>query len=430
MVTAGGNTFCYDRNGNMVKRNGTSYTLTYDAENRLTGVSGGTSASLVYDGDGKRVKATFGSSTTAYVGDYFDWTGSTSTMVRYYSAGGQRVAMRVGSSTVYYLVTDHLGSTAITANNSGTRTAELRYKAWGETRYTYGTTPTAYKFTGQRLDDSTGLYYYGARYYDAALGRFVQADTVVPEPGNPQALNRYSYVANNPLRYTDPSGHCLNEDGETVCDFRAMHWVQIMSHPLYQEASLALANMIYGEQRGESTAFQAAAGHVAWNRAEHRLENVIPKLSEPNQFQGYQGPHVPVPEPKGINLERWETIQDEIVPDILVWNEDPDPTRGARYFANIPLDEEATYADTLARKVQKRFPTERLSRDQALTRAGYGSLPPAEQGHPLFVYNRFGPVGLNNARRVANPLQPQPLNVTPITPAAQAPIYRGRGLLP
>jgi hypothetical protein len=49
--------------------------------------------------------------------------------------------------------------------------------------------------------------YYGARYYDATLGRFVQADTVVPNPGNPQDLNRYAYVRNNPLRYVDPSGH-------------------------------------------------------------------------------------------------------------------------------------------------------------------------------------------------------------------------------
>jgi RHS repeat-associated protein len=182
------------------------YTLTYDAENQLTSVSGGASASFVYDGDGNRVKATLGS-TIAYVGDYFEWKGSTSTMVKYYYAGGQRIAMRVGSSIRYYLLTDHLGSTAITAYSSGGKKAELRYKAWGETRYTYGTTPTTYRFTGQRLDESTGLYYYGARYYDPALGRFVQADTIVPEPGNPQALNRYSYVYNNPLRYIDPTGH-------------------------------------------------------------------------------------------------------------------------------------------------------------------------------------------------------------------------------
>jgi len=50
--------------------------------------------------------------------------------------------------------------------------------------------------------------YYGARYYDATLGRFVSADTLVPSAGNPQSLNRYAYVLNNPVRYTDPSGHC------------------------------------------------------------------------------------------------------------------------------------------------------------------------------------------------------------------------------
>ncbi|MGC8947612.1 MAG: RHS repeat-associated core domain-containing protein, partial [Anaerolineae bacterium] len=92
------------------------------------------------------------------------------------------MALRQGN-TLYRLLPDHLGSTAITANSSGGKYGELRYKAWGETRYTWGTTPTAYKFTGQRLDESTGLYYYEARYYDPALGRFVQADTVVPEPG-------------------------------------------------------------------------------------------------------------------------------------------------------------------------------------------------------------------------------------------------------
>lgn len=98
--------------------------------------------------------------------------------------------------------------------------AELRYKAWGETRYTYGTTPIAYKFTGQRLDEGTGLYYYGARYYDPLLGRFVQADTIVPEPGNPQALNRYAYVYNNPLRYRDSTGHWL----ETAWDILNIGW--------------------------------------------------------------------------------------------------------------------------------------------------------------------------------------------------------------
>ena len=62
-------------------------------------------------------------------------------------------------------------------------------------------------FTGQRRDSGSGLLFYNARWYDPVIGRFISADTIVPQPGNPQSLNRYSYAANNPLRYVDPSGH-------------------------------------------------------------------------------------------------------------------------------------------------------------------------------------------------------------------------------
>lgn len=90
---------------------------------------------------------------------------------------------------------------------------ELRYSAWGETRYTSGTTPTDRQYTGQINDGDTGLYYYNARYYDPALHRFIQADTIVPDPNNPQSLNRYSYTRNNPVKYTDPTGHWEEEGG-------------------------------------------------------------------------------------------------------------------------------------------------------------------------------------------------------------------------
>lgn len=53
--------------------------------------------------------------------------------------------------------------------------------------------------------------FYNARYYSPLLSRFVSADTIVPEPGNPQSLNRYMYVLGNPLRYIDPSGHLTEE---------------------------------------------------------------------------------------------------------------------------------------------------------------------------------------------------------------------------
>ena len=109
----------------------------------------------------------------------------------------------------YTTSTPTLGSTSLTADSSGGKYGELRYFPYGGTRYTYGTTPTSFRFTGQREDATIGLYFYDARYYDAALGRFISADTLVPQAGNPQDLNRYAYVRNNPLRYTDPSGHCI-----------------------------------------------------------------------------------------------------------------------------------------------------------------------------------------------------------------------------
>jgi RHS repeat-associated protein len=74
--------------------------------------------------------------------------------------------------------------------------------------------PTDFGYTGQRDVPSTGLMYYRARFYHPALGRFVSADTIVPEPGQPQDFNRYSYVRNSPVNLVDPNGHapCVDQE--------------------------------------------------------------------------------------------------------------------------------------------------------------------------------------------------------------------------
>jgi len=95
----------------------------------------------------------------------------------------------------------------VATDGAGGVVGEVRYLPYGGIRVQVGEMPTALGFTGQRLDANVGLLYYRARYYDPGLGRFTQPDTVVPGAGTPQKLNRYSYVQNNPLRFTDPTGH-------------------------------------------------------------------------------------------------------------------------------------------------------------------------------------------------------------------------------
>ena len=109
--------------GNATKRINASQTIAmpYNAENWLTGLSGGVTASYVYDRDGNRVKETSGVTTTVYIGAYYEWTGSTATMKSYYY-DGTHVAMRAVTpitGTVSYLLTDHLGSTSVVTNQSG-----------------------------------------------------------------------------------------------------------------------------------------------------------------------------------------------------------------------------------------------------------------------------------------------------------------------
>jgi len=127
---------------------------------------------------------------------------------------------------------DHLSGTSLVSDSTGAQVGTtMKYYPFGGTRS--GSVPTDLQFTGQRLD-ATGLYYYNARYYDPEIGRFISADTFVqqstdfntvagvltvnmlpsgvyPKNGgqaasNPQALNRYTYTLNNPVRYTDPNG--------------------------------------------------------------------------------------------------------------------------------------------------------------------------------------------------------------------------------
>jgi RHS repeat-associated protein len=157
--------------------------------------------------DENRVKKTESGQDILYINRYFEKNLTPSNTTTHYYLGDTLVAQRTGSGstwTLSYIHADHLTGTSATSDSSGVRTGFISYEPFGHTRS--GDVPTDKKFTGQRLDD-TGLYYYRARYYDPLIGRFISPDTIVSRPNDPQSLKRYSYTLNNPLKYTDPSGH-------------------------------------------------------------------------------------------------------------------------------------------------------------------------------------------------------------------------------
>jgi RHS repeat-associated protein len=102
-----------------------------------------------------------------------------------------------------------LGSTSLVTDEEGNETSRIHYSPYGWFIETTGaeSLPTDRLFTGQRLEN-IGLYDYRARFYDPLVGSFISADSIIPNPFSPIGWNRFSYVQNNPIRYTDPSGHC------------------------------------------------------------------------------------------------------------------------------------------------------------------------------------------------------------------------------
>lgn len=111
----------------------------------------------------------------------------------------------------YYYHSNHLGSVNVVTDEQGKVVERRDYKPYGDrfgwTGPQSGPRELLMTFDGQRYDDATGLHYFGARHYDAELGRFLTADTQVPDPMNPKTLHRYAFAGGNPIRYIDPTGH-------------------------------------------------------------------------------------------------------------------------------------------------------------------------------------------------------------------------------
>jgi RHS repeat-associated protein len=223
-------TAAYDAAGNMTCRapsssatcagTQTGARLGYDNEGELQNwqnapSSPSTTTQFLYDGQGQRVEQSViqsGTTTnTVYVGDVEEvaTTGATTTTTDYYAMGGRRIGLSV-NGTISYLASDALGSTTVTLSGSGSATAAQLFAPYGAVRYSSGTTPTPYGFTGQRSDATSGLDYYGSRYYDPLAGQFTSGDSLVPSGGfDLWGLSRLAYVAGNPVGRTDSTGHIM-----------------------------------------------------------------------------------------------------------------------------------------------------------------------------------------------------------------------------
>ncbi len=219
--SAGGNAYAYDANGNQISGAGRS--LSWTSFNKPSGISTANGyTGFAYDASHNRVLKTTPTTTTAYIGKLYQQTTMNGVIkdVSNIYAGSKLIASIeevAGLSTIKYMHGDHLGSISVITDANGAVIERLRFDVFGApvdpntgaAKASFGATNTERGYTGHEMDASTGLINMNARLYDPVLGRFLSADTVVSGPGNMQNFNRYSYVNNNPLIYTDPTGHFI-----------------------------------------------------------------------------------------------------------------------------------------------------------------------------------------------------------------------------
>jgi len=204
MTRYGGATLDFDSNGNLAAQGGRTYE--WNARNQLASIKqdGVVIATFSYDALGRRYSKTEAGITTTYLYDGVDTVqeddGSATVPILTGPGIDRRIARGAGAGRRYF-VTDHLNSTRALTDADGNAIRSYEYDAYGDSGQDPQGIENPYQYTGRELD-STGLYYYRARYYDPGAGRFISEDPI----GLSAGLNSYAYVEGNPVSLTDPLG--------------------------------------------------------------------------------------------------------------------------------------------------------------------------------------------------------------------------------
>ena len=205
-------TYTYDNNGNTLTKTDASGTTTYtwDHENRLTSVAlpgGGGAVSFKYDPFGRRIQKSSPAGTINYVYDganiFAEYDAAGTLQASYVQGAGidQPLSLTRAAATSYYHA-DGLGSITSLTNSVGSIVATYSTDTFGRPLASTGTVVNPFRYTGREWDSEIGAYYYRARYYDAANGRFRSEDPIRFNAG----VNFYTYVTNSPANATDPTG--------------------------------------------------------------------------------------------------------------------------------------------------------------------------------------------------------------------------------